>query len=94
MKEHCIGPLLNSSRREGNVRYRKKRIQDEGLRLDSNCYIDWKNWFYDEDEILRIPIRAKRAIKKGEKLIYSYPFHSGHHDGFVVDSSDSEGESP
>ena len=84
IKEHCCGPVLNSSRRSGNLRHRS--------RAENNCEVCWQNYFIDEDGILRIPIVALRDIAKSEKLTYDYPFNSGHHESFVFESSCSESE--
>ena len=79
------GPVLNSSRRNGNLRHKSRN--------ENNCKVHWSDHFIDANGIFRIPITALRDISKGEKLTYDYPFNAGHHESFVFESSCSESES-
>ena len=82
IKEMSAGASLNSSRIEGAV-------HNGG---SNNCFVDWKNYIIDFDDIIRIPVRARGKVGPNVELVYDYSFNSGHNGAFKRDTVDSESD--
>ena len=67
-REMSVGAVINSSREDSVVR----------VHSQSNCYVQWAHAFWDDDGVLRIPIRARKALEEDEELFYSYDFDALH----------------
>ena len=66
VREMSVGAVINSSR------------GDSVVHAPSNCYVQWAHAFWDNDDVMRIPVRARIALEEDEELLYSYDFDAMH----------------
>lgn len=82
IEEMSVGSAINSSRLEGAV-------HNGGA---NTCFVDWKNYIIDFDDIIRIPVRARGKVGPNVELLYDYSFNAGHNGAFKRDTVDSESD--